>query len=135
VALVISRSYGWITGTPRVETKRFMGVFEVATGIPIFILELIIAVHDLQLPDGDPEKDDALTTRHITEDIFQLIAVGGFCVAAAADEIQPEVSVVGLAVFGLSTIIKLAFVFVDVVSELKNKKVCGYFFYPYVIFA
>jgi len=111
IFLAVSRLIGWITGIARVETKRFVGVYELATAYPIFILSLIIAVDEYQLPDND----DLLTTRHVVEDVFQLVSCGGFCVAATADDIQDEVTAVGLAVFGLSTGLKFAFKFVDFV--------------------
>jgi hypothetical protein len=118
IFLAISRLVGWYAGIPRVETKRFVGYYELTTAFPTFGLELAIAVHEYQLPDDDPAKDDELTTRQVIEDVFQLISCGGFCVAAATDGIQPEVSVVGLTVFGLSFTLKLAFKFVDlVISE------------------
>ncbi|KDQ53519.1 hypothetical protein JAAARDRAFT_209881 [Jaapia argillacea MUCL 33604] len=121
IFLAISRLIGWYTGIPRVETKRFVGLYEMATAYPIFILDLIIAVHEYQLPDDDPEKDDQLTTRHVIEDVFQLVSCGGFCVAAVTDEVQPEVSLVGLAVFGLSLTLELTFVFVDAFLKLTAK--------------
>ncbi|PVF91371.1 hypothetical protein CPB86DRAFT_878560 [Serendipita vermifera] len=115
--LAISRLVGWATGIPRVETKRFVGVFEVATGWPTLILELIIAAHEYKLPDDDKQKDDARTTRDVVKSSFEMVSRQGFCVAALMDEVQPELMVLGLAVFGLSLTLKYSVSFVGLMLE------------------
>lgn len=78
------------------EIKRFVGLWEEATAYPI---ELIMAIHELNLPDGDPEKNDKAIACDITSDTFQLISCGGFCLAAVTDQI---ICFAALAVFGIS---------------------------------
>src|SRR6266511_5860979 len=90
--LAMSRLVGWKLDICRVDTKRFVGLWEQATGLPIFILELIIGINEF----GDPDQNHKATVCDITSNTFQLIGCGGFLFAALYDEIQPEISLMGL---------------------------------------
>lgn len=115
--LSTSRFVGWKFDIRRVETKRFVGVWEFLTSIPTYILEMIINVDDLRLPPDDPDKDDYAATRRIVQDTFQIISAWSFCVAALTDELQDEITYIALAVFGLSLSIKFEFELVGVILD------------------
>lgn len=83
------------------------------TSIPTYVLEIIIDVHELHLPDGDPEKDDGLTTRHIIEETATLVSSWAFGVAALNDEVNEDATIVALAVMGLAIAVKVALKFCD----------------------
>ncbi|KAF9636469.1 hypothetical protein BFW01_g7365 [Lasiodiplodia theobromae] len=100
--LMITRLCGWKASIPRYETKRLVGAFEMVTGVPIYVLDLAIAVNEFGLPDGDAEKDDALVTLHVVGDTFQVVSCVGFLIAALADHVDPTTTAVGLAVFGVA---------------------------------
>jgi hypothetical protein len=117
IFLAISRLVGWCFNIPRVETKRFVGVWELVTGIPSFVLDMIIAHNEYQRPKEDHDK----TTRTVIEDVFQLVSCGGFCVAALADDVQPEVLAVAFAVYGLSLGLEYSLKFVDVFLARTSK--------------
>jgi hypothetical protein len=115
VFLAASRIVGYKFNVPRVETKRFVGIWEVVTSTPTYVLEIIIDVHELDLPSGDPEKDDDLTTRHIIEETASLIGAWAFGVAAVNDEVNEDATIVALAVMGLGLTIDFALQFCDFV--------------------
>lgn len=95
-------------GIPRVRTKFFLGIWEALTAVPRVILEMTISVHDLALPDNDPEKDDGKAMRHMAESIAGFVASLSFGVAAVTDgnPEAEEICVVALAVMGISLVTK-----------------------------
>jgi hypothetical protein len=125
IFLAISRLVGWALGIPRVETKRFVGLWEQATAYPIFILEFIMDISGFQLADGDPDKNNKVTACEIVSDTFQFISCGGFCIAAVTDgkeEVElAEVCLVGLTVFGICFVNSYVFKLCGLILKYEGK--------------
>ncbi|RSL98350.1 hypothetical protein CEP52_010361 [Fusarium oligoseptatum] len=92
VFTTFTRIFGFVTKVPRYETKRLVGVWEMITGVAIYALQMTMAADEHNLPEGDAEKDDDMTTLHQVEDTFELVGCAGFMAAALADHIQPQVT-------------------------------------------
>lgn len=112
---------GYKFNIKRIETKRFVGVWEVVTSIPTYVIAIIIDVNEFHTEGND----DALTTRHIVEETATLVSSWAFGVAALADEVQEEVTVVALAVMGLAIALGKAFQFVDFVVWVQGSGLEG----------
>ncbi|KAL2051183.1 hypothetical protein ABVK25_008612 [Lepraria finkii] len=80
----------WMTRIPQVKIERFVGTYEALTGIARYVLEIIIDVHEIDLPKGNPNKDDDQVTRNIIKKTAGLVGEIAWGVMAVANKIQPE---------------------------------------------
>jgi hypothetical protein len=120
--LGFSRVIGWKYGYSRVETKRYVGLWGVVTSFPWYVISILIDVHEYALPESDPAKDDALTTRHIIEETASLVSSWAGGVSNWFDEVNDEVAVIATAVGGIATLLGKAFSFVDFITWYDEQK-------------
>ncbi|KAK3172642.1 hypothetical protein OEA41_005966 [Lepraria neglecta] len=125
LVMAIGNIVSWTTHIPHVEIERSFGTYEALTGIARYVLEIIIDVHEYDLPKGDPDKHDDQVTRNIIEQTTGIVGEIAWGVAAVTDKIQPEISYPALSVFGVATAIGVSFKVVSFMvwkGEQKQKK-------------